>query len=116
MVRKLEVDVDEEVLNVHFQIFNPKEIENIKAKGWRWSCHLKIWATNIKKIVIQLFTCNLIEMIQSIWWICSTNSCYKLLKKMVIFILLWGKLLSSINFLCLLVFYICFFTCIVFLL
>jgi hypothetical protein len=33
MVRKLEVDVDEEVLNVHFQIFNPKEIENIKAKG-----------------------------------------------------------------------------------
>ncbi len=30
---KLEVDVDEEVLNVHFQIFNPKEVENIKAKG-----------------------------------------------------------------------------------
>ncbi len=37
-----------EVLNVHFQIFNPKEVENIKAKVK--DRHLKIWVANILKM------------------------------------------------------------------
>ncbi len=47
-VSNLEVDVDEEVLNVHFQILNPKEVENIKSKVK--GHYLKIWVANIKII------------------------------------------------------------------
>ncbi len=55
----LEINVDEDVLNVHFWNFKPNEVENIKIASWRQSCHSDIWDVNVfnswgKKISIWL--------------------------------------------------------------
>lgn len=43
----LEVNVDEEVLNVHFWNLKSNEVENIKITSWKQSCYSYIWDVNV---------------------------------------------------------------------